>query len=363
MVSGHRNTAGRKRPERHVRPDLRRADGGDLRAARPGSEVGRGTVSREPGRPGAGGPARAVSLRRPALPGEVLVSSTTAGILFLASLIIALAAVHVPLGDYMYRVYASPKDSRAERVDLPVDRRRPEVRADVGRLRAQCAGLLGGQRPVPVPLPAGAGQIAAASQRSRHADDAGAGVEHRGQLRHQYELAGLLRRVDAGPSRADGRPGCAELRVRRGRHGRRDGVRPRVRPPQHRRAGQLLGRPGARHHPHPAAALDHRRHHPDRRRRHPELRTCTTRWSTPLPAPSRPSPAVRSPARRPSRNSAPTGAGSTTPTRRILSRTPPRGPTGSRSSCWPASRSRSPAPSAGWSTAASRATRSPRRWR
>ena len=43
-------------------------------------------------------------------------SSTTAGILFLASLIIALAAVHVPLGDYMYRVYASPKDWRAERV-------------------------------------------------------------------------------------------------------------------------------------------------------------------------------------------------------------------------------------------------------
>ncbi len=34
-------------------------------------------------------------------------STTTAGILFLASLIVALAAVHVPLGDYMYRVYTS----------------------------------------------------------------------------------------------------------------------------------------------------------------------------------------------------------------------------------------------------------------
>ena len=43
-------------------------------------------------------------------------STTTAGILFLASLIVALAAVHVPLGDYMYRVYASNKDSRGERV-------------------------------------------------------------------------------------------------------------------------------------------------------------------------------------------------------------------------------------------------------
>ncbi len=43
-------------------------------------------------------------------------STTTAGILFLALLIVALAAVHVPLGDYMYRVYSSDKHSRAERV-------------------------------------------------------------------------------------------------------------------------------------------------------------------------------------------------------------------------------------------------------
>jgi K+-transporting ATPase ATPase A chain len=44
------------------------------------------------------------------------VTTTTAGILFLVSLIVALAAVHVPLGDYMYRVYASDKHSRGERV-------------------------------------------------------------------------------------------------------------------------------------------------------------------------------------------------------------------------------------------------------
>jgi K+-transporting ATPase ATPase A chain len=42
-------------------------------------------------------------------------STTTAGITFLALLVLALAAVHVPLGDYMYRVYNSEKDSRAER--------------------------------------------------------------------------------------------------------------------------------------------------------------------------------------------------------------------------------------------------------
>ncbi|MGY4648939.1 potassium-transporting ATPase subunit KdpA [Mycobacterium sp. URHB0021] len=43
-------------------------------------------------------------------------TDTTAGILFLASMIIGLAAVHVPLGDYMYRVYTSTKDSRPERI-------------------------------------------------------------------------------------------------------------------------------------------------------------------------------------------------------------------------------------------------------
>ncbi len=43
-------------------------------------------------------------------------SATTAGMLFLASLIVALVAVHVPLGDYMYRVYTGTKNSRAERI-------------------------------------------------------------------------------------------------------------------------------------------------------------------------------------------------------------------------------------------------------
>jgi len=43
-------------------------------------------------------------------------SDTVAGVLFLVALIVALAVVHVPLGDYMYRVYSSEKDSRVERV-------------------------------------------------------------------------------------------------------------------------------------------------------------------------------------------------------------------------------------------------------
>lgn len=43
-------------------------------------------------------------------------SATTAGILFLISLIVGLAVVHVPLGDYMYRVYSSERHLRGERV-------------------------------------------------------------------------------------------------------------------------------------------------------------------------------------------------------------------------------------------------------
>jgi K+-transporting ATPase ATPase A chain len=42
-------------------------------------------------------------------------SGTAAGLVFLALLILALAAVHVPLGDYMYRVYSAKKHSRTEK--------------------------------------------------------------------------------------------------------------------------------------------------------------------------------------------------------------------------------------------------------
>ncbi len=43
-------------------------------------------------------------------------SATAAGIVFLIVLVAALAAVHVPLGDYMFRVYTSERDLAAERV-------------------------------------------------------------------------------------------------------------------------------------------------------------------------------------------------------------------------------------------------------
>lgn len=42
-------------------------------------------------------------------------SGTAAGLIFLAILVLALAVVHIPLGDYMYRVYSSRKHSRTEK--------------------------------------------------------------------------------------------------------------------------------------------------------------------------------------------------------------------------------------------------------
>jgi potassium-transporting ATPase potassium-binding subunit len=43
------------------------------------------------------------------------VSTSVAGIAFLVLLVLALVAIHVPLGDYMFHVYTSPKDWRVEK--------------------------------------------------------------------------------------------------------------------------------------------------------------------------------------------------------------------------------------------------------
>lgn len=54
-------------------------------------------------------------------------STTTAGVVFVASLILALALVHVPLGDYMYRVYEGRRHSRAERLVYRVIGAQPDI--------------------------------------------------------------------------------------------------------------------------------------------------------------------------------------------------------------------------------------------
>ncbi|MFB7874526.1 potassium-transporting ATPase subunit KdpA [Nocardia sp. NPDC056064] len=54
-------------------------------------------------------------------------NTTTAGIVFVAALAGTLALVHVPLGDYMYRVYSSDRHSRAERLIYRAIGAEPEV--------------------------------------------------------------------------------------------------------------------------------------------------------------------------------------------------------------------------------------------
>src|SRR3569833_47902 len=54
-------------------------------------------------------------------------STTTAGILFTGSLVLALALAYRPLGDYMYRVFAGTKHSRVERLVYRLIGARPDA--------------------------------------------------------------------------------------------------------------------------------------------------------------------------------------------------------------------------------------------
>ena len=74
-----------------------------------------------------------------------------------------------------------------------------------------------------------------------HGDDAGPGVQHRRQLHHQHELAGVQRRIDDELPGADGGAGRAELRLGGRRHRGRDRAGPRLRPPDQRKRSATSG--------------------------------------------------------------------------------------------------------------------------
>lgn len=59
-------------------------------------------------------------------------STTVAGIIFIGSLVLALALVFRPLGDYMYRVYSGTKHTRVERGIYKLIGARPEVEQSWG---------------------------------------------------------------------------------------------------------------------------------------------------------------------------------------------------------------------------------------
>lgn len=77
---------------------------------------------------------------------------------FLLSLIIALAAVHVPLGDYMFRVYTSEKHSRAERLIYKAIGADPEAEQNWGAYARSALAFFRRLAAVPVLLPARAGK-------------------------------------------------------------------------------------------------------------------------------------------------------------------------------------------------------------
>ena len=259
-------------------------------------------------------------------------TTTSAGILFLALLILALAAVHVPLGDYMFRVYSSEKHSRTERVIYRLIGADPKAEQTWGAYARSVLAFSGisilalfifqlvqGKLPLHLndpatPMTASLAWNTAVSFVTNTNWQAYSGESTQS---HLVQMAGLA--VQNFVSAAVGM--AVAIAVVRGFARRRTGdlgnfwvdlVRGtlRILLPICVVAAIVLIVGGAVQNFH-----------------------TTTRSSTPLPAVSRPFPAARSRAKRPSRTSAPTEAVSTTSTRRTRSRTRPRGPTGSRSSC------------------------------
>ena len=129
------------------------------------------------------------------------------------------------------------------------------------RRRDGLAAVRAGHPAVQCPRRAG-GLCAAAPAAVAAAEPAGHGqrvarlvVQHRGQLRHQHQLAGLRRRADDELPDPDAGPGGAELPVRRHRHRRRHRADPRLRAPFGQGHRQRLGRPDPRDALDPAADL------------------------------------------------------------------------------------------------------------
>ena len=166
-----------------------------------------------------GGGARAgadrLPVRRADPTGEVLMSATTAGLLQLGVLLLALAAVYVPFGNYLARVYSDRAALAGGAGRVPGGAGRPRLRAALDRLRRRAARLLLPVRRAAVPAAAAAG--AAAAEPGPRPGRPGHRVQHRGVVRDQHQLAVLRARDGDGPPGADGRADRAELRVRGGR--------------------------------------------------------------------------------------------------------------------------------------------------
>ena len=201
--------------------------------------------------------------------------------------------------------------------------------------------------------------LAAAEPAGPRRRVAGFGVQHRGQLRHQHQLAGLRRRDDDELPHPDARPDGAELRVGRDRHGGAGRAHPRLQRALGRHDRQLLGRPDAQRRSTSCCrcrsscavvlvsqgvvqtfsayqtvdSCTGRLRQPEARRsRSAGTGRRAIRSPNPPPPRSRPSRSVRPRRRSRSSSSARTAAASSTSTRRTRSRTRRRSRTSSRCS-------------------------------
>ena len=273
-----------------------------------------------------------------------------------------------PLGRFIARVVAgertflTPVLGPLERGHLPPVRDRPRGRPALDGLRRLAPAVQPARAPADLPDlqdPA----VAALERPGLRPPLRRPGLQHRGQLHHQHQLAGLQRGEHRLQLHPDGGAGGAQLHLRRhrDRHRRRPG--PRAGPAQRQRDRQLLGRRGARH-PLPAAApVPRRGPRPDLAGRPPDAGRDGRRPTTARRA-AEPDPHLRADgaARRRSRSWAPTAGASSTPTRPTPSRARPRSPRSSRSSSSSSSPRRWPSPSATWSATCARAGPSGRRW-
>ncbi len=174
--------------------------------------------------------------------------------LFLAILLVTAQ----PLGRYIARVLAgertflTPGAGPPGAGDLPPVRDRPRGRPALDGLRRLAPAVQPARAPADLPDlqdPA----VAALERPGLRPPLGRPGLQHRGQLHHQHQLAGLQRGEHRLQLHPDGGPGGAQLHLRRHRDRRRRRPGPRAGPAQRQRDRQLLDRRGARH-PLPAAA-------------------------------------------------------------------------------------------------------------
>ena len=172
-------------------------------------------------------------------------SDTTAGLLQVGLLLAALAVVLPAAGRLhgpgLHQRARHPRRSGSSTGSMGVDPKADQRWPVYARALLAFSAVS-----VLVPVRAAAVPAAPAADPGLPRRRAGPGVQHRGLVRDQHQLAVLLGRVDDGPPGPDGRARGAELRLRRRRHGRRGRADPRLRPLAHRPGRQLLGRPGAR---------------------------------------------------------------------------------------------------------------------